>query len=103
MLRHNTGGSGRGPRQSGQAGWGKIGCQRNYSPRKQITIVPFKKTKKCHFNVSPEAQTSEILCVPTQEQNHQLTRREVDRPFFCVDLCMQGMSGKTALSEQQKL
>ena len=33
-----------------------------------------QKTKKCRFNVSPEARTSEILCKPTEEQNHRLTR-----------------------------
>ena len=53
---------------------GKIGCQRNYSPRKQKSTVPSKKTKKCRFNVSPEARTSEILFKPTEEQNHRLTR-----------------------------
>ena len=71
---HTTGGSGRGARRSGQAGSGKIGCQRNYSPRKQKSTVLSQKTKKCRFNVSPEARTSEILCKPTGEQNHRLTR-----------------------------
>ena len=36
---HTTGGSGRGARRSGQAGSGKIGCQRNHSPRKQKSTV----------------------------------------------------------------
>ena len=33
-----------------------------------------QKKKKCRFNDSPEAQTREILCKPTEEQNHRLTR-----------------------------
>ena len=40
---HTTGGSGRGARRSGQAGSGKIGCQRNNTPRKQKSTVPSKK------------------------------------------------------------
>ena len=36
----------------------------------------FKKASKRHrVNVSPEARPSEILCKPTEEQNHRLTRR----------------------------
>ena len=71
---HTTGGSGRGARRSGQAGSGKIGCQQNYSLRKQKSTVLSNKSKKCRFNVSPEARTSEILCKPTEEQNQRLTR-----------------------------
>ena len=70
---HTTGGSGRGARRSGRARSGKIGCQLNYSPRKQKFTVPSKASKKCRFNVSPEARTSEILCKPTEEQNDRLT------------------------------
>ena len=70
---HTTGGSGRGARRSGRAGSGKIGCQQNYSPRKQKSTVPSKASKKRRFNVSPEARTSEILCKPTEEQNDRLT------------------------------
>ena len=71
---HTTGGSGRGTRRSGQAESSKIACQHNYSPRKQKSTVPFKKSKVCRFNVSPEERTSEILCKPTEEQNQRLTR-----------------------------
>ena len=71
---HTTGGSGRSARRSGRAGSGKIGCQQNYSPRKQKSTVPSKASKKRRFNVSPEARTSEILCKPTEEQNQRLTR-----------------------------
>ena len=70
---HTTGGSGRSARRSGRAGSGKIGCQQNYSPRKQKSTVPSKASKKRRFNVSPEARTSEILCKPTEEQNQRLT------------------------------
>ena len=71
---HTTGGSGRSARRSGRERSGKIGCQQNYSPRKQKSTVPSKASKKCRLNVSPEARTSEILCKPTEEQNHRLTR-----------------------------
>ena len=70
---HTTGGSGRSARRSDRAGSGKIGCQQNYSPRKQKSTVPSKASKKRHFNVSPEARTGEILCKPTEEQNQRLT------------------------------
>ena len=70
---HTTGGSGRGARRSGRAGSGRIGCQQNYSPRKQRSLVPSKASKKRRFNVSPEAQTNEILCKPTEKQNQRLT------------------------------
>ena len=46
-------GSGRSARRSGRAGSGKIGCQQNYSPRKQRSTVPSKASKKRRFNVSP--------------------------------------------------
>ena len=42
---HTTGGSGRGARRSGRAGSGRIGCQQNYSPRKQRSTVPSKASK----------------------------------------------------------
>ena len=61
---HTTSGSGRGARRSRRAGSGKIGCQQNYSPRKQRSTVPSKASKKRRFNVSPEARTNEILCKP---------------------------------------
>ena len=70
---HTTGGSGRSARRSGGAGSGRTGCQQNYSPRKQTSLVPSKASKKRRFNVSPEARTSEILCKPTEEQNQRLT------------------------------
>ena len=70
---HTTSGSGRGARRSGRAGSGKIGCQQNYSPRKQRSTVPSKASKKRRFNVFPEARTSEILCKQTEEQNQRLT------------------------------
>ena len=44
-IGHITGGSGRGARRSGQAGSGKIACQRKHSPRKQKSTVPSKKKK----------------------------------------------------------
>ena len=56
-----------------QAGSGKTRFQQNCSPRKQKCTVPLKPSKKRRFNGSPEAQTSEILCKPTKEQNHRLT------------------------------
>ena len=71
---HTTGESGRDARRSGQAGWGKIGCQQNDSPRKQKSTVLSKKSKKSRFNVSPEARTSEIRCKPMEEQNQRLNR-----------------------------
>ena len=70
---HTTGGSGRTARRSGWAGSGKIGCQQNYSPRKQKTTGPSKASKKRRFNISPEARTSEFRCKPTEEQNQRLT------------------------------
>ena len=70
---HITGGSGRSARRSGRAGSGKIGCQQNYSPRKQKSIVLSKASKGRRFNVSREARTGEILCKPTEEQNQRLT------------------------------
>ena len=66
-------GSGRSARRSGRAGSGKIGCQQNYSPRKQKSIVVSKASKTRRFNVSREARISEILCKPTKEQNQWLT------------------------------
>ena len=60
---HTTGGSGR-ARRSDRAGSGKIGCQQNYSPKKQRSTVPSQASKKRRFNDSPEARTSEILCKP---------------------------------------
>ena len=86
---HTTGGSGRSAWRSGRAGSGKIGCQQNYSPKKQKSTVPSKASKKRRFNVSPEAPTSEILCKPTEEQNQRLTTglsavyyRDEKRAFF---------------------
>ena len=70
---HTSGGSGWSARRSGQAGSGKIGCQQNYSLRKQKSTVPCKPSKKRRFNVSPQARTSETLCKPTEEQNQRLT------------------------------
>ena len=71
--RHTTGGSGRSARRSGRAGSSKIGCQQNYSPRKQKSTVPFKASKKRRFNVPPEARTSEIRFKALGEQNPRLT------------------------------
>ena len=70
---HITGGSGRGARRSGRARSSKIGCQQNYSPRKERSPVRSKASKKRRFNDSPEARTSKMLCKPTEEQNQQLT------------------------------
>ena len=70
---HTTGGSGRGARRSGRAGSRKIGCQQNYMPGEQRSIVLSKASKPRHFNVSREARTSEILCKPTEEPNQRLT------------------------------
>ena len=53
---HTTGGSGRGARRGGGAGSGRTGCQQNYSPRRQASLVPPKASKKRRFNVSPEAR-----------------------------------------------
>ena len=71
---HTAGGSGRSARRSGRAGSDKIGCQQDYSPRKQKSIVPSKASKKRCFNVSPEARTSEIPCKQMEERNDRLTR-----------------------------
>ena len=70
---HITGGSVWGARRSDRAGSGKIGCQQNFSPRKQRSSVPSKASKKRRFNVSSEARNSEFLCKPTEEQNQRLT------------------------------
>ena len=70
---HTTGGSGRSARRSGRAGWGKIECQQNYSPRKQRSTVPPKQSLKRLFNDSPDTRTSEILCKTKEDQNQQLT------------------------------
>ena len=70
---HTTGGSGRSALRSGRAGSGKIGCQQNYSPRKQKSTVLSKPSKKRLLYDSPEARTGEILCKPTGEQNQRLT------------------------------
>ena len=59
--------------EPGEAGSRKIGCQQNYSPGKQRSIVLFKASKTRRFNVSREARTSEILCKPTEEPNQRLT------------------------------
>ena len=71
---HTTGGSGRGAQWGGRAGSGKIGCHQNYSPRKQMSLVPHKESSKRRLNVPPEARTSEIPCKPMEEQNQRLTR-----------------------------
>ena len=108
---HTTGGSGRSARRSGWAGSDKIGCQQNYSPRKQKSTVLSKPSKKRRFNVSPEARTSEILSKPTKEQNQPLINglsavyHRDEKGFFLAaeqwndaflslkTLFMQGMSG----------
>ena len=66
---HTTGGSGRGARRSSRAGSHRIGCQQNYSPGKQMSIILWQR----RFNVSQKAQTGEILGKPTEEQNQRLT------------------------------
>ena len=70
---HTTGGSGRGARRSGRAGSRKIGCQQNYSPGKQRSILLSKESKTRRFNVSREARTSETPFKPTGEPKKLLT------------------------------
>ena len=65
-----------------RAGSGRTGCQQNYSTRKQRFTVPSKASKKCRFNVSPEARTSEILCKSTEEQNNRLSLPNPIKPKF---------------------
>ena len=48
----------------GRAGSGRIGCQQNWSPRRQASLVPSRASKTRRLNVFPEARTSEILCKP---------------------------------------
>ena len=69
---HGRVGSGS-PAERVGAGSRKTGCQQNYSPGKQRSIVLSKASKTHRFNVSREARTSEILCKPTEEQNQRLT------------------------------
>ena len=65
---HKTSGSGQSPRRSGRAESGKIGCQHNYSPRKQkSSVLSTAYRKKFASMSSPEARTSEILYKPTEE------------------------------------
>ena len=69
---HITGGSRRGARRGGGAGSGRTVRQQNCSPREQSFIALSKASKTRRLNVSPEAQTIEILCKP-MEQNPRLT------------------------------
>ena len=49
---HTTGRSGPSARRSGRAGLGKIGCQQNYSPRKQSTVPSKASNKKSRQRLS---------------------------------------------------
>ena len=68
---HTTGGSRRSARRSGGAGSGRTVRQQNCAPREQSFLALCKASKKHRLNVSPEAQTSEILCKPMEEQNQR--------------------------------
>ena len=50
-----------------------MGANGTIRPGNKRLPYPPKKKKKCRFNDSPEARTSEILCKLTEEQNHRLT------------------------------
>ena len=56
---HTTGGSGRGARQSGQVGSGKIGCQQNYSPRKKKSTVLPKASQSSPMGICPLASSKD--------------------------------------------
>ena len=78
---HTTGGSRRGARRGGEAGSGRTVRQQKCSPRKNSFLALFKASKKCRLNVSPEAQTSEILCKPVESKTRTYHRRfESERP-----------------------
>ena len=70
---HTTGRSHWGARRGGGAGSGTTVCQQNCAPREQSFLALFKASKTRRLNVSPEAQTSEILCKPMEEQNPRFT------------------------------
>ena len=70
---HTTGGSGRGAWRRGGAGSGRTGCQQNYPPERQASLVPSKESRTYCLNFSPEARTSEILGKPMEEQSPRLT------------------------------
>ena len=57
---HTTGGSGRGARQNGRAGSGRIGCQKSCSANKNKLRALSKGSQKRRLSVSPEARTGEI-------------------------------------------
>ena len=66
---HITGRSRRSARRGDGAGSGRTERRKNRPPRKQVSLVLSKASKKRRLNVSPEARTSDILCKPMKEQN----------------------------------
>ena len=91
---HTTGGSRRGARLGGGAWSGRTARQQNCAPREQSFLALSKASKTRRLNVSPEAQTSEILCKPMEEQNPRLTTetspavgiRQILDPFGLIGL-----------------
>ena len=71
---HTTGGSCRGARRGDRAWSGTTVRQQNCAPRKQSCLAFSKASRTRRLNVAPEAQTSEILCNATAEQNPRLNR-----------------------------
>ena len=65
---HTTGGSGWGAWRGGGAGSGRTGCQQNFSPRRQASLIPPKASNTRRLNDSREARTCDILCKPMGEQ-----------------------------------
>ena len=62
------------PGGAARRGGARLGA--NGTIRIRNKSLPYaKKTKKYRLNVSQEARTSEILCLPTEAQNHRLTSR----------------------------
>ena len=71
---HTMGRSGRSARRSGRAGSGKIGCQQNYSPRKQKSTVHSKAPKTYRLNISSEART--VVCRGVSVRAHFVSVEE---------------------------
>ena len=70
---HITGGSQWGARRGDGAGSGRTVREQKCAPREQSFFAFSKASRTRRLNVSPEAQTSEILCKPMEEQNPRLT------------------------------
>ena len=70
---HTTGRSRRGARRGGGAGSGTTVRQQNCAPREKSFPALSKASKTRRLNVPPEAQISEFLCKPMEEQNPRFT------------------------------